>query len=1026
MASPLLPVEDREWRLERFPDPDDPPVSHTDLRRSVQHVFIKLSPSARFACTLTAVEMVWECLRDRYPEAYAEARGYLVEVWNWFRNGGVEDGVLEEIREAAIEGAWSADDEGHEADLLYHGWAALWELSESRPTGGWEIAAEAVVSSAWGCAGGQRFGARTVRFLDQWWSRCRTRLALRDPRSVEVTGARSYIEIQQALTPTPRSFDPLAAPMPRSPEPGWRLESFTDVPGYLELRRSVWNIFGKLSPSARFLCTITAVEMAWECLRNRYPEAYRTAFNVYLREIKDWFRNRWTAPEPSTAIQEATSARALEAEEANDPALFHGWTALGELAATRVYFEGWHVPTNAVISAAWTCAWGDPDSDRIPEFLDVWWSRCRTQLAVRNPESIDVTGTRDYREIEQALVPSTRRFDPLAISRSPAPADWEYRFTETELPSVFVSDLSKRLSSSARFVCAMTAVEMAAPIIGYEPGDRLVRRAWEAFREYGTALPTDVYDALEAPVLLDLAAANHPYFVRRFLAAIRWTVYTLRRLGQSDATGQMTWAVLNAVESILWRFQADTSDAMYRAQFDPAPQRQWPNSALGPLLDEWWARCRARLAMRDPGSVSVTGARDCEDLEDYEPGPGTTGRKSKRKAKKLKPVEIDFGESDSEALDEFAEAVTAFARRFATGRRGKATPEMVQPFVDFYQQGRDILDTTLEGRVTLEMMTNLLEQTAGNETYHDRGIPCLARYPGGKCQSSDWIVPLLPKTKVYVEMFGGVASVLLRKPRSEVEIYNDVSGLLTETMSILSHKKAAAKLQRIALDYISNTGALADRFFAMRDAWLNGESIDKVEPDPFMRTLIFLYGLRMYQTPVHAERMTYEGGLGPGQSALQVQRWLRLVLELSAISARMTGVVTYQQNWKDLVRRLEQSAKSYKWKPGDILVYCDPPYPKEAISVGFNALYGEEGDDWSDVDTDELIQWAVKTPWRVAVSGILDRSGNSPYRELEQHGFKLHKQKRRRSSTRKDANYTECLWIRTKPRKTRTGKKTGK
>ena len=62
------------------------------------------------------------------------------------------------------------------------------------------------------------------------------------------------------------------------------------------------------------------------------------------------------------------------------------------------------------------------------------------------------------------------------------------------------------------------------------------------------------------------------------------------------------------------------------------------------------------------------------------------------------------------------------------------------------------------------------------------------RYHGGKWMLAPWIIEHLPPHRIYVEPFGGGASVLLRKPRSHGEIYNDLDSEITNLFRVVRQR----------------------------------------------------------------------------------------------------------------------------------------------------------------------------------------------------------------------------------------------
>ncbi|MBV8972984.1 MAG: DNA adenine methylase [Sphingomonadaceae bacterium] len=261
----------------------------------------------------------------------------------------------------------------------------------------------------------------------------------------------------------------------------------------------------------------------------------------------------------------------------------------------------------------------------------------------------------------------------------------------------------------------------------------------------------------------------------------------------------------------------------------------------------------------------------------------------------------------------------------------------------------------------------------------------LLRWHGGKWRLASWIVSHLPPHLIYVEPFGGAASILLHKPRSVTEVYNDLDATLQQLFGVLRDDALSARLIR----------QLRLTPFSRREFDESYEpSTDPVERA--RRTIVrsFMgYGsdgtAGVYRTGFRRQRSTC--------GSTPAREWAGYPAALEAIVDRLTGVTFEAAPATEIIRQFDDARAVF---------YVDPPYLPETRSTG-NRRRGQGFHVYQhELDRDdhvELLDLLKSVRGMVALSGY----PSSVYDDMLYSWAKV----QRRARADGNRPRTECLWL---------------
>lgn len=236
-----------------------------------------------------------------------------------------------------------------------------------------------------------------------------------------------------------------------------------------------------------------------------------------------------------------------------------------------------------------------------------------------------------------------------------------------------------------------------------------------------------------------------------------------------------------------------------------------------------------------------------------------------------------------------------------------------------------------------EILTNQPKVPIGNINEVRRPI---MRYHGGKFLLADWIIGHFPPHRVYVEPFGGAASVLLKKERSYAEIYNDLDGEVVNLFKVCRDNGSALQ-EALEMTPFSRTEFL-------ESYKQNADPLEQARRT-VLRSFLGFCSAAASGRPTGFRASSNRSGTTPAHD------WQNFPDALPAIINRLRGIVIENRDAIELVQYHSNE---------ETLIYVDPPYVASTRDKGSDYRH-----EMNEQQHRELLDVLQESKAMIALSG---------------------------------------------------------
>ena len=272
------------------------------------------------------------------------------------------------------------------------------------------------------------------------------------------------------------------------------------------------------------------------------------------------------------------------------------------------------------------------------------------------------------------------------------------------------------------------------------------------------------------------------------------------------------------------------------------------------------------------------------------------------------------------------------------------------------------------------------------------------RWYGGKMRMRNKLLPILESWphRIYVEAFGGGASLLIAKRPVPVETYNDIDGGLVNFFRVISNPELFQKFyRRVAVLPYS------------RQLWKESKETWDQQSDPVERAVLWFVAARQSFSGIFGRNWSFSVSSSSRGMSTCVSGWLSAIKLLPKIHERLQRVQIENCDWRTCLQT---------YNTDETLFYLDPPYVPETRKKLGTYCY-EMGTN----DHIELVEAVQRLSGGVVLSGYQ----TEVYEPLEKAGWRRKQWRTNayavgrtrptgmvgKGSASEKASRIECVWV---------------